>query len=543
MSTLGLISFLIAISLSMMLIPILVRVAPSLGLVDEPGPRKVHHDVIPRVGGVAIFFGTIVPLLIWMPKTQLLFALVAALTILFLFGLWDDKSDINFRYKFLGQIAAAIIIVYWGGVEIHHFPFVEDYGLPSTLTKILTVILLVGVTNAVNMADGLDGLAGGTTMLAIGCVTVAAYLANDANAVVFGLALIGATLGFLRFNTYPARIFMGDSGSQLLGFSAGIMCILVTQQSNTALSPMMAILVLGLPLLDVFTVMAIRISEGRSPFSADNNHIHHMFLGIGYSHREAVFMVYAIQIVLVLTAYLMRYASDFLLLAIYIAFCVSLHLMIVLAKRRVDSTSNWVVESQRLLMKVGLNHDFGAFRGIAYYIIRFSFSAILIMGSVCIDEIPRDFGILAALLLVMLIPTIVIKNEITSAIRRLCLYVTAGFVVYFMELSQQSGGVIATYLPLLFVLTGIAVVFLIKKEGSSVREFSSLDFLLLALALIISIFPNAKIMDGIDATLIIEVVILFYAVDVLFNRRERLEKIVLTSAYIALILIVFESFI
>lgn len=265
-----------------------------------------------------------------------------------------------------------------------------------------------------------------------------------------------------------------------------------------------------------------------------------MFLGIGFSHREAVFIVYAIQIVLVLTAYLMRYASDFLLLAIYIAFCISLHLMIILGKRRVDSTSSWVVESQRLLMKVGLSQDLGAFRGSAYYLIRFLFSIILVLGAVCLEDIPRDFGVLAAILLVMLIPTIVLRNQITSAIQRLCMYVTAGFVVYFMELSQQSGGVIANYLPLLFVIVGITVVFLIKKEGSSVREFSSLDFLLLALALIISIFPDAKIMDGIDATMIIEIVVLFYAIDVLFNRRERVEKTVLSSAIVVLALMAFR---
>lgn len=541
MSTVGLVSFLIAILLSMMLIPLLVRVAPSMGLVDEPGPRKIHADVVPRVGGIAIFFGSVIPLLIWMPKTQLLFSLLAALTILFLFGVWDDIKDINFRYKFVGQILASLILVYWGGAEIHHFPFIEDYGLPGWLTRIFTVILLVGVTNAVNMADGLDGLAGGTSMLAIGCMSVTAYLANDPNVVVIGLSLIGAILGFLRFNTYPARIFMGDSGSQLLGFCSGLICILVTQQSNTALSPMMAILVLGLPLLDVFTVMAIRMSEGRSPFSADKNHIHHMFLNIGFSHREAVYIVYAIQIVLVVTAFLTRYTSDLVLLVLYLIFCTFLLTFISFARGYMGATSEWVLRLQRLLAKIGLGGELGAFRKFAYYLIRVLFSAILIFGVVCINKIPRDFGMLAALLLVMLLPALMIKNEFTNAVRRLCLYVTAGFVVYFMELSQQDGGVIATYLPILFVMTGVAVALLIKTAGSSVREFSSLDFLLLAMALIVSVFPNSKVMDGIDATLVIEIVVLFYAIDVLFNRRERLERLVLASASVSLVVIILKS--
>ncbi len=541
MSTTGLISFLIAILLSMMLIPFLVRAASPLGLVDQPGPRKIHKKLVPRVGGIAIYLGSLIPMLMWMPKTQLFFALITALTLLFLFGVWDDRSDINFKLKFLGQIAAAAIVVYWGDAGIHNFPFFADYEIPVGLTSIFTVILLVGVTNAVNMTDGLDGLAGGTSLLAIGCMTVIAYLAMDANMVVFGLSLIGATLGFLRFNTYPARIFMGDSGSQLLGFCSGLICILVTQNSNTAISPMVAVMVLGLPLLDVFMVMAIRLSEGRSPFSADNNHIHHKFLSIGFSHREAVYVVYAIQIALVLTAFLLRYASDTLLLSVYVLFCVALLSLLAYAQGRVGSSNDWVVRSQRLLVRMGVDNELGSLRRFAYWIIRAVFSVILITGVSCINEMPKDFGVLAILLLVMLLPTMFIKSELTNAVRRLCLYVTAGFVVYFMELAQQDGVIVAIYLPVLFFITGIAVAFLIRMAGSSVREFSTLDFLLLAMAIIVSLFPNARVMDGIDATLVIEIVILFYAIDVLFNRRERLEKFVLASAVASLLLIIGKS--
>jgi UDP-GlcNAc:undecaprenyl-phosphate GlcNAc-1-phosphate transferase len=136
-STVGLISFLIAISLSMMLIPLLVRVAPSLGLEDAPGPRKVHTDIIPRVGGIAIFFGCMVPLLIWMPGSELSYSLLLALIILFVFGVWDDISDISFRIKFFGQIAAAAVVVYWGDSGIHNFPFVDDYAIPEFPAKIL----------------------------------------------------------------------------------------------------------------------------------------------------------------------------------------------------------------------------------------------------------------------------------------------------------------------------------------------------------------------------------------------------------------------
>jgi UDP-GlcNAc:undecaprenyl-phosphate GlcNAc-1-phosphate transferase len=525
----------------MMLIPLLVRVAPFFGIVDEPGPRKVHTESVPRIGGIAIYLGCIVPLFIFLPETRLFFAVLVSLTILFAFGLWDDKSDINFRYKFIGQIVSASIVVYWGGATIHNFPFINDYGVPEYIANIFTVILLVGVTNAVNMSDGLDGLAGGTSILAIACMTFTAYLSKDTTVVVLGASLIGATLGFLRFNTYPARIFMGDAGSQLLGFSSGLICILVTQQSNTALSPMMAVIVLGLPLIDILTVMAIRVSEGRSPFSADKNHIHHMFLIVGFSHREAVFIIYTMQIALVVAAFLMRYSPDIVLLLFYAVFCVSLLSMIYLTKQHPDSAGAWVIRLQHYLAKLGVNSDLKSHRKFSYYTIRVLFSAILMLGVVCLSEIPKDFGFAAILLLIMLLLTLLIKNSITNAIRRLCLYVTAGFIVYFMELSQQDGGLIATYLPFLFVIVGVVVAILIKREGGSVREFSSLDFLLLAMALIVSLFPDSKVMDGIDATLVIEIVVLFYAIDVLFNRRERLEKLVIGSAIISLLVIISNS--
>jgi len=541
MSTMGLISFLIAISLSMMLIPLLVRIAPSIGLVDLPGPRKIHTHVVPRVGGIAIFLGSIIPLLIWLPKNQMFFALLSALLVLFLFGVWDDKSDIDFRVKFFGQIAAAAILVYWGDIYIHQFPFFEDNEIPQGLTRLFTVFLLVGVTNAVNMADGLDGLAGGTSLLAVGCMTVTAYLAQDVHVVVFGLALIGATLGFLRFNTYPARLFLGDSGSQLLGFCSGVICILVTQNSNTALSPMMAVMVLGLPLLDMFTVMVIRISEGRSPFSADKKHIHHMFLDIGFSHREAVYVVYTIQIALVLSAFLLRYATDELVLIVYLGFCITLLSMIALAKHRIGATSMWVIGSQRFLAKMGIDSELGIYRKFSYQTIRVTLSAIFLIGVSSIANIPRDFGVMAIVLLIMLLPTLLIINEFTNTIRRLTLYVTAGFIVYFIELAQQDGRIVANYLPVLFLIVGVLVAFLIRMAGSSVREFSALDFLLLATAVIVSLFPEAKVMDGIDAKVVIEIVVLFYAIDVLFNRKDRLEKFVLASTSVALVVIVLKS--
>jgi len=266
-----------------------------------------------------------------------------------------------------------------------------------------------------------------------------------------------------------------------------------------------------------------------------------MFLDIGFSHREAVYVVYTIQIALVLSAFLLRYATDELVLIVYLGFCITLLSMIALAKHRIGATSMWVIGSQRFLAKMGIDSELGIYRKFSYQTIRVTLSAIFLIGVSSIANIPRDFGVMAIVLLIMLLPTLLIINEFTNTIRRLTLYVTAGFIVYFIELAQQDGRIVANYLPVLFLIVGVLVAFLIRMAGSSVREFSALDFLLLATAVIVSLFPEAKVMDGIDAKVVIEIVVLFYAIDVLFNRRDRLEKFVLASTSVALVVIVLKS--
>ena len=155
--------------------------------------------------------------------------------------------------------------------------------------------MLVGITNAINLSDGLDGLAGGVTFLSLAAIAVLTYIAVDAGFMLLAtMSIMGSILGFLRFNTFPARIFMGDGGSQFLGFSAGVLAILLTQSSNTALSPALPLLILGLPILDTLMVMGERIYEGRSPFVADRKHIHHRLLALGFHHYEAVVTIYAL---------------------------------------------------------------------------------------------------------------------------------------------------------------------------------------------------------------------------------------------------------
>ncbi|MEM7565076.1 MAG: MraY family glycosyltransferase, partial [Pseudomonadota bacterium] len=201
------------------LVPLLTRLAGPLGLLDQPGPRKIHQHAVPRVGGIAITIGVVVSILIWVPLRAEIQAYVLSASIIFLFGLADDRLGLDYRIKLTGQILGACVFIFAADLQITRLPFFFDGEMPGWAGLPLTLLVIVGVTNAVNMSDGMDGLAGGNSLLAACALGYLIYLGGDKQITLLALSVIGATLGFLRYNTYPARIFMGDAGSQFLGFS------------------------------------------------------------------------------------------------------------------------------------------------------------------------------------------------------------------------------------------------------------------------------------------------------------------------------------
>src|SRR5450631_4441177 len=319
-----LLAFIIAMVVTMALIPPLARAAGRLHVLDNPECRKVHSQPIPRVGGIAMVAGTVLPLCLWLPMDRTVLAYLLAVTVLLVFGVWDDRVNLGALTKFSGQLIAVIIVILVGHVSIDSMMLGERVPLPHWLGFGLTTLFLLGITNAINLSDGLDGLAGGTTLLC--CAALALLGANwDVRFVeTVGIVLMGATLGFLRFNTHPARIFMGDAGSQFLGFSVGVLSILLTKQAATPLSTALPLLLVGLPVLDTLTVMVLRLHAGRSPFTADRKHFHHRLLALGLDHHEAVMVIYAVQCVLLLLAWQLRYESDLLIIATFVGFALLL---------------------------------------------------------------------------------------------------------------------------------------------------------------------------------------------------------------------------
>ena len=259
----------------MALIPVLNASANRFGILDTPGDRKIHEKPIGRLGGVAFAVSAFAAIAIWAPHDKIIIPSLLGGSVILAFGIWDDAAALNYRVKFLGQILAAFVFVWFAEVSITALPFLEDVPLPTWCSMALTILLLVGITNAINLAYGLDGLAGGLSLISFACIAYLAYLASDLPVVLMMVPVLGGLLGFLRFNTYPARVFMGDGGSQFLGFFLGVAALALVDDSRSPYSLALVPLLLGLPMLDTLCVMGQRVLEGRSPFLPDNNHIHH----------------------------------------------------------------------------------------------------------------------------------------------------------------------------------------------------------------------------------------------------------------------------
>jgi len=314
-------SFVIAMLICMVTLPLMIYLAHRFAFIDEPSPRKVHTGPIPRIGGPAIALGSILAVAVMapdllQPKTMAL--LLAGLIVLFV-GLLDDRRELGYRAKFLAQFAAAVVVVYVGDVQLHTLTLPHPVTIPAWLSYPASVVLIVALMNAVALSDGLDGLAGGVVFLCCVALGILGYLTGNVAAALVAVALAGSLFGFLRFNTHPASVFMGDSGSQYIGLVSAVLALDVTQSEQARISAALPLFLLAVPIIDTIQVSLLRIRRGKSPFVADKNHLHHRLLDLGFRHHEAVLVIYLVQSAFFLLAYYLRFQSDLFVGSLFFA--------------------------------------------------------------------------------------------------------------------------------------------------------------------------------------------------------------------------------
>ena len=292
--------FMCSLILAIVLVPQVIKLARKTKAIDVPGDRKIHKQDVPCLGGLAIALSFLVTSIVFLEYTNVLWALLAGLCIVSVTGLVDDIWQVIPAVKFTGEILAALVFLLLADVAITSFGNLVGTG-PLTTGRYaipVSIFCMVGVINALNMVDGLDGLAGGISLIA--CMFLAWFSFASGQILLTSLlvALMGSLAGFLYYNRNPARVFMGDTGSLVLGYVLSAICILMVENDAGAIkvAPVSMAIVLGLPIVDAMLVMTNRMLHGKNPFAADNTHLHHRLMALGFSHAQTVLVIYVMML-------------------------------------------------------------------------------------------------------------------------------------------------------------------------------------------------------------------------------------------------------
>lgn len=316
-------AFLSAIVLCVLFTPLIKKLAISIGATDKPNARKVHTKLMPRMGGVAIYLSFAIIYFAFTYFTDAVItniglALVIGGFFVVLIGVIDDMVELSPTGKFVGQLIGASIAILFGlKVQYITIPFVNDVLFVGWIGIPLTLIWIVAITNAVNLIDGLDGLAAGVSAIATFAMFIVSLFIGNYMTAFICLILVGCIIGFLFFNFFPASIFMGDSGSLFLGFFLSIVSLLELKQV-TILTLVIPILLLSVPIMDTLYAMIRRKLSGKPLMEADKGHLHHRLLALGYSHRNAVLLIYTISIFFAILAILATQVSTLVTLLFFL---------------------------------------------------------------------------------------------------------------------------------------------------------------------------------------------------------------------------------
>ncbi|MCP4410373.1 MAG: undecaprenyl/decaprenyl-phosphate alpha-N-acetylglucosaminyl 1-phosphate transferase [Gammaproteobacteria bacterium] len=527
-----LITIVAATSISLAIIPLMVRLAPALGMMDQPSERKVHQIPIPRVGGWGIVLGALVPVIVLLPGDRIFHAYILGALILAIFGTWDDRKEIGHYVKFIGQFVAIVPLVIYGDLYVTSLPFLGPDTLPKSVAIPFTVISMMGVINALNHSDGLDGLAAGESLLCLSAITFLSFQSGAFFATIIAAATIGGALGFLRYNTHPAAVFMGDGGSQFLGYTLGFLVVLLTQKVDVTLSPAMVLLLVGLPIIDILVVLKKRILQGKNWFRASKNHVHHRLLELGFVHQESVVIIYTVQTLFVLAAVVLRYENDWMILAVYGLVCAILFVPLNIAEKtgwKIYQATDQGVFDQAL--------SYARCQFLVIFPRRFLDIVIpgyLIIGSIIAIDVPRDFGLAAAVVFVLLLIEPFFNKTTRSIVRRALIYLVAAFIIYLhfdypQLIYSWIGPVRISVFSMIAVSVAVAVRFSPRRRKFEF-ETTAMDFLMVFMvfaALGYSTFQHHEKWIGI---FVIKLVVVLYACELsIIERRERWTPLTIAS--------------
>jgi len=343
-------SFITAFLLTYLAIPSIIHVATKKNLVDEPGERRSHSVSTPSLGGIGIFAGVIFSIILWTPFRYFgdLQYILCSFIIIFLIGAKDDIDPISPSKKFAGELFAAFILVFIAKIKITSFYGIFNiWEIPEMFSYGFSIFTIIVIINAFNLIDGINGLSGSVGVLICFTFGVWFLMIDKVELAIVAFATAGSVIAFLNYNITPARIFMGDTGSLLLGLVCSILAIQFIELNNSldksaftiGSAPSVAIGIMIIPLFDTLRVFVLRISKGKSPFSPDRNHIHHLLLDAGLNHMQSTSVLVFVNAIFILIAvYLQHLGTEWLLfILISIALFLTAILLLINSKKGIPS--------------------------------------------------------------------------------------------------------------------------------------------------------------------------------------------------------------
>jgi UDP-GlcNAc:undecaprenyl-phosphate GlcNAc-1-phosphate transferase len=514
-------SFISALFVTMVLVPPLMRLAAPMRLLDVPDARKIHTELVPRCGGLAIASGILLPILMWLPKDGAMTAVLSGALVVFLFGLWDDIKDLDYRIKLTGQILALGIAIN-GGVVLEHYPFAGLDPVSVWLAYPATALIVLGVTNAINLTDGLDGLAAGCTLLTLAMIAFLAYQAGNDPVLLLSITVMGGILGFLRYNTHPAIVFLGDAGSQFLGFITAALTIFLVERVNQALSPALPLLLLGLPILDTLWVVTLRLAKGRSPFRPDRQHIHHQLLDLGFRQYEAVSLIYLLHGSLICAGFYLRYAADILVISIFAAFCLTIVSAIGLAKstgwklhRAGPPPSEEPGKRHSLLSRLVWLPD------AVTHVLAVTIVLFLIAGAVVVGALQRDFVVIATASFCALVAGSILLPGGARWLSRAGVYMSSVMIVFMLAERPDTVWVNDMTINALLIVMSIVLVIGIRTSSHNLFRVTPQDLLIVFFALVVPNLTSNYIVQYPVGEILFRLLVLFYVTEFLLSRGNQ----------------------
>lgn len=499
MYTSGLECFLVAMTAmvsTLLLVPPIKRLARVAGAMDEPNERKVHTGIIPRMGGLAMFFGCLITFLIYLEGFENFRGIFLGMVIMVVVGILDDSIGLEPRFKLLGQVVAASAAMFMSDLNINFLGGVvgTHYSL-GLLSGPLTIFWIVGITNAINLSDGLDGLAGGISLIAFTCFGFLAYQRADFETFTLCLVLVGSILGFLRYNNHPAEIFMGDTGSLFLGYCLGTLSIAGNFKSVTAMTLITPVLVLLVPIADTLWAIIRRVRQGRSPFSADKMHFHHKLLNKGMNQAQTVSVLYAVCVALAIAAVALANSSNFkfvlvpilaISLALFLGQITGLVDVAGMARGASSRLDSWLPSHiQPLFAKMSLRL---VQLGVVLYVINFMLGLPLVPGNLL-------FAVGITTFLVLYLAMTMSRSKAAESFMFFSFFFLAAVIVLATHYLQQNQSHMLAGLrylePIGFCLLVVGLFGkIIVKKPSEIFLSTPLEFVIFLILVFIAVIPH-----------------------------------------------------